>query len=175
MNKVTHFLAAGGSKRWFVWCKMLWPAFQKCASHCSEKHLFTKSCENSVKKQPKQAGRTAHTNRKDRPDKLSVRTPIKQKNLSEQWTGSAVSMSLYVYVWHARSYLYKPVLESGLGLASPPRLGASPLATQMIPKNVPGKRSKSDSPEHVWESHRNILERSWKNHWKTIEKSVKNL
>ena len=52
-------------------------------------------------------------------------------NLSEQWTGSAVSMSLYVYVWHARSYLYKPVLESGLGLASPPRLGASPLATQM--------------------------------------------
>ena len=51
-------------------------------------------------------------------------------NLPEHWTGSAVSMSLCVqYIWHPRSYLYKPVPESGLGLASPPRLGASPVAT----------------------------------------------
>ena len=81
--------------------------------------------------------------------------------------------NVYEYAWN---YLYKPVPKSGLGLASPPRLGASPLATQkvnqgmykgmrraqMIPKNVPGKRSKSDSPEHFWESHRKIIEKSWK-------------
>ena len=72
-------------------------------------------------------------NPKAKPPKMcfSLQPQAKSWNLSEQWTGSAVSMSLYVYVWHARSYLYKPVLESGLGLASPPRLGASPLATQM--------------------------------------------
>ena len=80
---------------------------------------------------------------------------------------------MYNICEYARSYLYKPVPRSGLGLASPPRLGASPLATQMIPKNVPGKRSKSDSPEHVWGSHRKILEKSWKNRWKIIEQTLK--
>ena len=49
VTKVPHFLAAWGSKKWLFWCKMLWPAFQKCASHCSEKHIFTKSCEHFVK------------------------------------------------------------------------------------------------------------------------------
>ena len=39
---------------------------------------------------------------------------------------------MYTVYEYARNYLYKPVPKSGLGLASPTRLGASPLATQKI-------------------------------------------
>ena len=42
VTKVPHFLAAWGSKKWVFWCKMFWSAFQKCASHGSEKHIFYK-------------------------------------------------------------------------------------------------------------------------------------
>ena len=44
------FLPLGGPEDDFFDVKCGDLLFKKCASHCSEKHMFTKSCEHSVNK-----------------------------------------------------------------------------------------------------------------------------
>ena len=68
---------------------------------------------------------------------------------------------MYNVYEYAGNYLDKPVPESGLGLASPPRLGASPLATQKI-------------YETIIKNHKRIREKSMKI-MKKLMKYMKNL
>ena len=68
------------------------------------------------------------------PQKCASRCSHKQNReicLSNEREARFPCIYMYNICEYARSYVYKPVPESGLGLASPPRLGASPLATYM--------------------------------------------
>ena len=84
-------------------------------------------------------GFLANLNEVEHPDPQKSKKPTKTNGklvfleirLSNEREARFPCIYMYNICEYARSYLYKPVPESGLGLASPPRLGASPLATQM--------------------------------------------
>ena len=63
--KCLIFLPHGGPKNELVDVKCCGPLFKNVLPTAARSTLFTKSCEHSVKMQPKQTGRTAQTNRKD--------------------------------------------------------------------------------------------------------------